>query len=177
MTQEETKSIEECIDKVLSRDYKNTVDNRLYRILEINRQIDNLRQEQERIVQSLLPDVEPELFFDDLRRRIYWGGGSVKLGKKAYMFIKTIWFGENHRAEFAELEENVWTQHVETEMFVARRTVSMLVRHTQNNLTEANFPYKIEALKNFSNQELEGYRLVFPVGQKNILPTKDEGAV
>jgi hypothetical protein len=143
-------------------DQNGTVDSRLHRILEINLQIDVLRREQEQIVQSLLPDEEPELFFDDHLRRIYWGCGSVKLGKKAFLFIKTIWLGENHRAEFAELEESVWTQHLETEMFVSRRTVTMLVRHTQKNLTEAHFPYRIEALKNFSNRELEGFRLVLP---------------
>lgn len=177
MVRTDTKGLEEYLDKAFNRDRRIAGDFRLHRVLEISRQIDALRREQEQIIRSLLPESEPELFFDDMRRRIYWGGGSVKLGKKAYFFIKTVWLGENHRADFAELEENVWTQHVETEMFVARRTVSMLVQYTQKNLTEANFPYRIETLKNFSNQELEGFRLVLMNSQKKILPSQEDRAV
>ena len=153
------------------------VDHRLYRLLEINQEIAALRQEQEKILQSLLPDTMPELFFDDLRRRISWGGGSVKLGKKSYFFVKTVWLGENHQAEFADLEENVWIQNTEKRMFVDRSTVAMLVRHTRKNLTEANFPYEIESIKNFSSQELEGFRLVFLGDKKKILQTEKSRVV
>jgi len=146
------------------------VDSSLHRLLEINQQIDVLRSEQERIVRSLLPDAKPELFFEDHRRRIYWGGGSVKLGKKSYLLVKTIWIGEDHHAEFAEVEENVWLQHADTKMFVHRCAVAMLVRHTQKNLKEANFPYEIEAVKNFSSRELEGFRLVLLGIKKKTLP-------
>ena len=152
-------------------------DGRLSRLLEINQEMAALRLEQERILQSLLPDSDPELFFDDRRRRIYWGTGSVKLGKKSYLFIKTLWQGKDHLAEFAELEECVWTQRTETKMFVDRSTVTMLVRHTQKNLTEANFPYKIEAVKNFSNQELKGFRLTLPSDKKKILHPKGSRVV
>ena len=148
------------------------VDDRLYRLLEISQEIATLRDEQEKILQSLLPNTMPELLFDDLRRRIHWGGGSVKLGKKSYIFVKTVWSGEDHRAEFADLEENVWMQNTEKKMFVDRSTVTMLVRHTQKNLTEANFPYKIESIKNFSSQELEGFRLVLSEDKKKILQAK-----
>ena len=147
------------------------IDNRLYRLLEISQEMATLRNEQEKILQSLLPETMPELFFDDSRRRIYWGGGSVKLGKKSYIFVKTVWFGEDHQAEFADLEENVWIQNTEKKMFVDRSTVAMLVRHTRKNLTEANFPYEIENIKNFSSQELEGFRLVSLGGKKKILQT------
>ena len=124
-----------------NRVYEITADARLYRLLEIGDQIDTLRREQERIVQSLLPEGEPELRFDEQRRRIYWNSGSIKLGKKSYLFVKTIWFGKEHQAELTELEECVWMQHTKTEMFVARRTVSTLVLHTQKNLSEVDFPY------------------------------------
>jgi len=150
------------------------VNTRLYRLIEIGDQIDALRREQNRIFQSLLPEGEPELFFDDHRRRIYWDSGSVKLGKKAYLFIKTIWFGKERQAEFAELEETVWAPCPKTKMFVARRTVSTLVHHTQKNLSEVDFPYKIEALKNFSSRELEGFRLVLPNRHKKTCPLQSE---
>ena len=142
------------------------------RLLEIGDQIDALRREQERITKSLLCDTESELRFDDHRRRVYWAGGSVKLGKKSYLFVKTLWFGENHQAELAELEENIWTQRSATEGFIARRTVSALVLHTQKNLTEAYFPYEIEAVKNFSSRELEGFRLVLLDIHKKTFPSE-----
>ena len=166
-----------AIDSPQGHDYEVMVDARVYRLLEIGNQIDALRREQDRIVQSLLPDTEPELFFNDHLRRIYWDGGSVKLGKKSYLFVKTVWFGKEHQAEFAELEENVWMQRAESKTFVARRTVSTLVQHTQNNLTEVNFPYKIEALKNFSSRELEGFRLVLPDNHKKTCPLQSEEVV
>jgi len=160
-----------------SRNGEITVDHRLYRLLEINHQIDILREEHGQILQSLLSETKPELFFDDPRRQIHWGGGLIKLGKKSYLFVKTIWLGENHQAELTELEENVWTEHLETETFVDRCTVSMLVRHVQKNLNEANFPYKIETVKNFLSKELEGFRLVLRDNKKKILQADKEGRV
>jgi len=74
--------------------------------------------------------------------------------------VKTLWLGEHHAADFAELEESVWAQHIETGGFVPRRTVSTLVQHTQKNLTDANFPYKIEPVKNGSSRELQGFQLI-----------------
>ena len=162
------------LDKIGIGGYPITVDGYLRRILEVNNQMDMLRRELEQIVRLLLPDEKPELSFDDHRRRIYWSGGSLKLGKKSYLFIKTLWLGERHQAEITELEENVWTEQIETEAFVARRTISMLVRHTQKNLTEVNFPYKIETVKNCSNQELKGFRLVLWNNQKKIFPPEKE---
>jgi len=149
----------------------------LHRLLEIIRQISSLCQELQQCLQSLLPETEQELLFNDDRRRIYWDGGSVKLGKKSYLFIKTIWQGENHQAEFAELEENVWMQDSKPETFVARRTVSTLVQHTQKNLEEANFPYKIEPIKNFPCRELVGFRLLLANDQKKTFPLEEEAPV
>jgi hypothetical protein len=152
-------------------------DHRLYRLLEISQEIADLQREQEQILQSLLPKAMPELVFDDQRRRIYWGGGSVKLGKKSYLFVKTVWNGEEHQADFTELEENVWLEYAENEVFVDRSTVAMLVRHTQKNLIEANFPYEIEGVKNFSNRELEGFRMVFGDDKKKILQSEKTNLV
>lgn len=142
------------------RDDEIVTDDRLRRLLEISRQIEALRNEQERLLQSLLPDAEPELTFADHRRRIGWSGGSVKLGKKSFLFVKTIWLGENHQVEFSELEESVWKKQLKEKMFISLHTVTMLVRHTQKNLIEANFPYEIEPLKKNSSRELEGFRLI-----------------
>ena len=146
----------------------------LYRLSEISRQIDVLRQEQERIFQLLLPDTEPDLFFDDDKRRIYWSGGSVKLGKKSYAFVKTLWHGKDRCADLAELEENVWMKYPETETFIDRCTVTMLARHTQKNLNEVHFCYEIESVKNPSNQELTGFRLILLYPKKKNLQTKKE---
>jgi len=165
------------LKKTNVRDYPIAVDGYLRRLIEVHSQLDTLRRELERIVRQITPDVKPELSFNDLRRRIYWNGGSVKLGKKSYSFVKTLWLGKRHQAELAELEENVWTQQIETEAFIARCTISMLVRHTQKNLIEAGFPYKIEPVKNFSSLELEGFQLVLPNNQKKILSVEMEGVI
>ena len=165
------------LGKIGTRGHSMTVDGYLRRLLEVNSQMDVLRRELERLVRLLLPDEKPELSFDDLLRRIYWSGGSVKLGKKSYSFIKTLWYGDGHQAEIAELEENVWAQQMATKAFVARRTVSMLVRHTQKNLTETDFPYKIEPVKNFSSQELEGFRLILLSSQREMFPSQTENVV
>ena len=149
-----------------SSNERSAIDSCLCRLLEISRQIESLRSEQDRLLQSLLPSAEPELIFDDNRCRIGWQSGSVKLGKKSYRFVKTIWLGENHQVEFSEVEENVWGKQLEKKMFVPLSTVAMLVRHTQKNLTEAHFPYKIESIKNFSSRELEGFRLLSRIARK-----------
>jgi hypothetical protein len=142
------------------------VDGRLHRLREISHQVESLRNEVERLLQSFLPDKKPELSFVDHKRRISWTGGSVKLGKKSYLFVKTIWLGENHQVEFSELEESVWKKQLDEKMFISPQTVCMLVRHTQNNLAEANFPYEIESIKNSSSRELEGFRLVSQIARK-----------
>jgi hypothetical protein len=53
----------------------------------------------------------------------------------------------------------------------------MLVRHTQKNLIEANFPYEIEGIKNFSSRELEGFHLVFRENKKKNLRTEKASVV
>ena len=154
------------IDALPSGNSEGMLDSCLCRLLEISRQIEVLRCELDATLQSLLSDAEPELIFNDNRRRISWGNSSVKLGKKSYRFVKTIWLGENHQVTFAEVEENVWGQQIKKKMFVPLSTVAMLVRYTQKNLTEAYFPYKIEPVKNFSSRELEGFRLVSRIARK-----------
>jgi hypothetical protein len=151
-----------------SRDHEITIEKRLPRLLEISRQMETLRSEQERLIQSLLPDGDLELYFDDHKRRISWASGSVKLGKKFYLFVKTIWLGKNHQVEFSELEESEWNKQREAKgkMFISQQTVSMLVQHTQQNLAESDFPYAIEPLKNNSSDELEGFRLVAQTTRK-----------
>jgi len=143
-------------------DYESMIKSRLPRILAIGRQIESLRNEQERLIRSLLPDGELELYFDDHKRRISWASGSVKLNKKFYLFIKTIWLGKNHQVKFSELEESVWNKQLEEKgkMFISLQTVSMLLQHAQKKLAKANFPYEIEPLKNNSSHGLEGFRLV-----------------
>ena len=65
-----------------SHNYEIIIKSRLPRILEISRQIESLRNEQDRLLQSLLPDGELELYFDDHKRRINWASGYVKLNKE-----------------------------------------------------------------------------------------------
>ena len=147
-----------------------TVDNRLHRLFKINQQIITLCKEQERLLQVFLPDGKQVLSFVDHKRQISWAGGTVKLGKKSYQFVKTLWLGENNQVEFSELEKSVWEKQLEEKEKkpISPLTVSKLVQDTQENLVEANFPYEIETLKNESSQELEGFRLVSHVARKEV---------
>jgi len=147
-----------------------TVDSPLHRLLEISQQIVTLCKEQERLLQVFLPDGKQVLSFVDHKRQISWAGGTVKLGKKSYQFVKTLWLGENNQVEFSELEKSVWEKQLEEKEKkpISPLTVSKLVQDTQENLVEANFPYEIETLKNESSQELEGFRLVSHVARKEV---------
>jgi hypothetical protein len=155
------RSPQDCECKVM-------VESRLHRLIEINRQVVTLCKEQDRLLQSFLPEGDQELSFSDPKRRISWAGGSVKLGKKSYLLVKTIWLSEDHQVEFSELEESTWNKQLEEKgkVFFSPQTISMLVQQTQKNLVEANFPYEIESLKNNSSLGFEGFRLVFQTARK-----------
>ena len=139
-----------------------TVDHRVQRLLEIRQQMVTLCQEQERLLQSFLPDGKQVLSFVDPKRRISWVGGSVKLGKKSYQFVKKLWLGENHQVELSEFEASGGNKPLAEKeiMPLIPQAVAKLIQDTQDNLVEAHFPYEIEILKNNSSQELEGFRLV-----------------
>ncbi|MDR1491938.1 MAG: hypothetical protein LBT05_04360 [Planctomycetaceae bacterium] len=109
---------------------------------------------------------EPELFFDESKRIIQWTGGIVKISRKRFLFLKTLWnakkYNEDKIATIAELEEQVWDDVGDSpqNMFIAKNRLFGLLFHLQNFISSVNFPYKIESVKNFSTGELLGYRLL-----------------
>ncbi|GHT41928.1 hypothetical protein FACS189443_4320 [Planctomycetales bacterium] len=48
---------------------------------------------------------EVPLNFDDVGRTIRWNRGSIRLSKKPYLFVKTLWNAPRHRAEIDTLEK------------------------------------------------------------------------
>ncbi|MCL2744645.1 MAG: helix-turn-helix domain-containing protein [Planctomycetaceae bacterium] len=137
------------------------------RLLEIQKEI---RTHSEQVIQlcdeaaTLLncSETEPELVFDDEKRTIKWEGSYVKLSKKQFVFIKTLWNGKNHTATLDEIEETVWYQTVPAKkMFLVKNTIFALVNRLRNSVIVAEFPYHIESVRIDSDVELSGYRLVF----------------
>jgi DNA-binding response OmpR family regulator len=104
---------------------------------------------------------EPELFFDEQNRTVRWNGGAVKLCRKQFAFIQALWNGTKHSEQLDVLEEYVWQdRHTKKQPFVRRHAIFALVSRTRKNVSNVNFPYKIESIKNFSTLELQGYQLV-----------------
>jgi DNA-binding response OmpR family regulator len=104
---------------------------------------------------------EVPLYFDDAARRIRWSGGMLTLSKKQFSLIKTIWNSSEWTGTLDEIESALWrTVGTEEEPFIGKNTLFVLVSRLRNKVSESDFPYKIESVKNFSTGELQGYRLV-----------------
>ncbi|MDR0522008.1 MAG: hypothetical protein LBH00_09190 [Planctomycetaceae bacterium] len=133
-------------------------------ILELRRQskehlrllAEALAKEEAAIRQLFQPEEsEMPLEFIEERRQIRWQGGTVKLSLNRYYLLKTIWEAKDHAADLAVIEKAIWGGSQ------AINTVSNLVRLTQKDVNEANFPYVIKSVTNFSTRQLKGYCLVF----------------
>ena len=132
------------------------------RLVEIQTELDSLMRrmqelhtEQAAIIAGLCDLPGPALEFDEPERTIRWQAGSVKLGPKAFRFVRTIWESKNHRATCEKIERCTWGKR----QFVASNTVSGLVRDVRKVLKKAGFPYKIVPVKNFLTLEIKGFTL------------------
>jgi len=138
-------------------------------VLEISHDIDYHSKELVKLsaeIASVLNNsgTKPELFFDEQKHTIRWravdyagGSGSIKLSKKQFALIKTLWNGEDQAATLDKIEEAVYS---ETESFVKKQTLLMLVSRARNSVIGSGFPYEIERIKNAETAELSGYQLV-----------------
>jgi DNA-binding response OmpR family regulator len=66
-------------------------------------------------IKNILNDLKPKpveilIEFDNQKRTIYCFGKTIKFGKKAFLFLQTIYNGENHSADLDEITEAVWGQ-------------------------------------------------------------------
>ena len=156
--------------------------------LELRRQIDDLveklaelRKQENEILRQMLSDTEqPEipLNFDDKSQTVHWFDKSLKLGKKSYLFVKTLWLAPKHRKRTESLEQSVWKSRsrkqsrqvtVRTQngirkvrvvsRFLQRNTLKLFLFRLQNRLQLALFPYKIVPVKDRKTGEIIGFQL------------------
>ncbi|MDR1491904.1 MAG: hypothetical protein LBT05_04190 [Planctomycetaceae bacterium] len=69
------------------------------------RQLVTLLAEEDQIIRQTLPEsqnAEIPLQFDDVKRTISWFGGSVRLAKKQYLLVKTLWQSKEHRVPISQ---------------------------------------------------------------------------
>lgn len=114
-----------------------------------------LRVERQVIMAKQFELPGPELLFDRNLQSICWNTGSIRLGEKAWKFVKTLWDGSKKRCVAIErLERKVWD-----DKFVKRHTMVVFVIRLRETLKKAGFPYKIITVKNFSTHEISGFRM------------------
>jgi DNA-binding response OmpR family regulator len=128
-------------------------------------QIHDLRVEEQTIIHALIPIWECSdipLEFDDNAQTIRWYGGLIRLSKKPYLLLKTLWTGKNHRATITRVERRVWNAGTRKRPFIERHTLCTLINRVQKTLKENRLPYKIKTLKTkkIPTQEIKGYQLV-----------------
>ncbi|MDR1268084.1 MAG: hypothetical protein LBK82_01035 [Planctomycetaceae bacterium] len=103
------------------------------------------------------------LDFNDVTQTIRWQGHLLRLAKKPYWFVKTLWAAKHHRATISKIERCVWKSKTK-KIFIERHAVCTMINRTQKKLDEAAFPYKIRTLKTKmkkgSKPEIKGWRLV-----------------
>ena len=156
--------------------------------LELRRQIDELiaqlaglRAKENAILRQMFHEAEQSdilLQFDDKCQTIQWFDQSLKLGKKSYLFIKTLWQAPRHRKKTDRLEQSVWKSRsrkkyryvtVKTKkgnrkvrivsQFLSQNTLKLFLFRLQNRLRSVLFPYKIVPVKNGKDGEIVGYQL------------------
>jgi hypothetical protein len=116
-----------------------------------------------------LPKIDIE--FDHHKRTIYCFGKTIKLGEKAFLFLQTIYHGENHSADLDDIIETVWgkekkdtktykktiwtpeKKRINLAKMVSNNTVLSMKRNINCDFLKAVVPLKIisEKISKFSN--------------------------
>ncbi|MDR1492095.1 MAG: hypothetical protein LBT05_05185 [Planctomycetaceae bacterium] len=163
---------------------------------EIRQEINHLLQrfatvltEEDEILRQTLPEseiAEVPLQCDDAKKTISWFDSSLRLSRKQYLLIKTLWESENHKADLTEIEEIVWEKELQGKIAIERHAILTLVSRVQTKLEQKSFPYQIEAHKikilggqekpvrikspnrrNYTSIEISGYQLIVRSAQEN----------
>ncbi|MDR3108654.1 MAG: winged helix-turn-helix domain-containing protein [Planctomycetaceae bacterium] len=141
------------------------------RLLEIHRKVDihlqevlKLRSEEAAIlemIQNQSKETVTDLFFDEQRQTIRWADGMVKLSRKQFSLMKTLWNNDERTETLAEIESSIWNEvGSEDKPFVEKNTIFALVSRLRNSVSDVGFPYEIVGVKNSETSELQGYCLV-----------------
>ncbi|MDR2439756.1 MAG: hypothetical protein LBE12_10365 [Planctomycetaceae bacterium] len=131
-------------------------------------QISELQTEGQTIIQTSssntkhLPVVL--LNFNDAAQTIGWKGNLLRLAKKSYWLVKTLWMAKRHRATITKLESCVWKGTPRKGCFIERHAICSMINRTRKKLEEVDFPYKIKTLKtkikNHAKPQIKGWQLV-----------------
>ena len=156
--------------------------------LALRRQIDELiaklaelRAKENEILRQMFPGSEHSdisLQFDDKNQTVGWFDQSLKLGRKSYLFVKTLWNAPLHRKKTESLEQSVWKSETQKQSrlikvrtkkgvrkvrvasrLLSQNTLKLFLFRLQNRLRSVRFPYKIVPVKNSRIGEIVGYKL------------------
>jgi hypothetical protein len=96
------------------------------------------------------------LMFDKVKRTICWaGGGKIRLGQKAFKFVRLLYHAKNKRATSSHIAKCVWGDATEPQ-----HNINVLFYRLEKDLAKANFPY-----------EIKNRTLTEPVRELHDLPT------
>jgi DNA-binding response OmpR family regulator len=140
------------------------------RLLEIHHKIEiclqevfTLRSEEAAILEMIQQqnrETAFELSFDERGRTIRWTGGMLKLSRKQFSLIKTIWNNGKRTETLDEIELAIWHDAgTDEKPFIGKNTLFALISRLRNSVSAINFPYEIESVKDGFTGELQGYRL------------------
>jgi hypothetical protein len=151
-------------------EYSHNYSNIKERIDDLVTELVSLRALENELVQKELPNgsrAQQKLAFDETKLTISWLGGSVKLTKVPYRFIKTLWSSDRHRTGIDVIEQNVWQIEQKNRVFIPRSTICSCVSRTNATLQKAKCPYKIKPSLSRSTREIKGYKLICVSFAKN----------
>jgi hypothetical protein len=123
------------------------------------------------IAQQLPINSEIPLRWNEATRMIFWLGGSCRLSPKQFLFVKTLWDGKDHFAEWSDIEETVWAEKIHkkpNQLFVPKNTVSVFLFRLQAKLAKSHFPYTILSVIEKNNQSTSGWCLVITENYKKM---------
>ena len=122
-----------------------------------------LRVQEKSLIAPHFPEyAETTLRLDEARRTISWLGGSCKLSPKEFLFVKTLWNGKDHFAEWSVIEETVWAERFHKKVsapFVPKNTVKVFLLRLQTKLAQSHFPYIIVSVSGSRSQGTRGWQL------------------
>ena len=113
-----------------------------------------LSREREEILTGTVRTDGALLTFEPKRRIIRWNGGDIRLGKKGYKFIESLYFAKKRRLKIPTLEYKVWGEKV-----INRNTFRRFTHDLSTLLEKAKFPYRLIPAKSKERYERTEERL------------------
>ena len=107
---------------------------------------------------TILAKEKCPLTFNEDTRIIQWNNKCLKLGKKMFHILCTLYFAENHELLITDLEEAVWGE-------AKHGTIKTAISRLDTLLNDTGFPFYVESTKNEGGDKIEisdrkGHRIV-----------------